>query len=167
MNPRNIVLFEGEFSRLKTILARTQRALSADLVALIERSGQTLVHDGPAQDIDLTALASLAAANLAATDGLARVVGEPEFSVLYHQGKHRNIHISAVMKRFCLVVVFNDAVSLGMVRLRVKHAGAYLEELFGRLNRQQSQASEAGAAPKAAGTELEFTDEEIDKLFGN
>ena len=166
MNPRNIVLYEGEYSRLKTILVRTQLALGADLIALIERSGQTLLHEGPAKDIDFTALASLAAANLAATDGLAKVVGEPEFSVLYHQGKHRNIHISAVVQRFCLVVVFNDSVSLGMVRLRVKHASAYLEELFGRLARRQE--ADHGAAPKATSTpSLEFTDEEIDKLFGN
>jgi hypothetical protein len=46
-----------------------------------------------------------------------------------------------------------------MVRLRVRHATAYLEEAFRRLA--------AGAPPETGERSgvLEFTDEEIDRLF--
>lgn len=166
MNPNNIVLYEAEYLRLKSILAKTQGALHAELVLLIDRNGQQIASEGTARNIDLTALASLAAANLAATEGLARLVGEPEFSILYHQGRHRNIHISAVAKRFSLLVVFDETVSLGMVRLRVKHATAYLEEVFQLFERKiQSQIKPPigsfGLSP------LDFTDEDIEKLFGH
>ncbi len=165
MNPSNIVLYEAEYLRLKSILAMTQKDLRAELVLLIDRSGQQIAAEGPARGIDLTALASLASANIAATDGLAQLVGEPEFSVLYHQGKRRSIHISDVAKKFSLVVVFDDSLSLGMVRLRVKRATAYLEEVFRGFVRK-NEASGFGPKPAPAGTpNLYFTDDDIDKLF--
>src|SRR5512139_863895 len=71
MNPSSIVLHEAEFVRLKSILASTQKDLQADLVLLIDRSGQRIASQGSKEDIDQTALASLAAANIAATNGLA------------------------------------------------------------------------------------------------
>jgi predicted regulator of Ras-like GTPase activity (Roadblock/LC7/MglB family) len=162
MNLGNIVLHEAEYLRLKSILGMTQRDLRADLVLLIDRSGQQIAFEGPAAGIDLTALASLAAANLAATDGLARLVGEPEFSILYHQGKHRSIHISDVARKFSLVLVFDDTVSLGMVRLRVKRATAYLEELFRSF--QKKTETSASQSPTSS-SPFDFTDEDIEKLF--
>ncbi len=165
MNPSTIVLYETEYLRLKSILTMTQRDLRADLVLLIDRSGQQIAFDGPARGIDMTALASLAAANIAATDGLARLVGEPEFSILYHQGKRRSIHISDVLKKFSLVVVFDDSVSLGMVRLRVKRATAYLEEVLRGFMRKTETPGPASKAASGSPPPLYFTDEEIDKLF--
>jgi predicted regulator of Ras-like GTPase activity (Roadblock/LC7/MglB family) len=158
MNLSNISLHELEFGRLKSILAKTQRDLRADLVLLIDRSGHQIAAEGPAENLDLTALSSLAAANLAATDGLAHLIGEPDFSILYHQGKSRNIHISDVLKRFSLVLVFDETVSLGMVRWKVKRATASLEDLEAEAKSEAANSS-APAAPR-------FTDEEIDRLFG-
>jgi predicted regulator of Ras-like GTPase activity (Roadblock/LC7/MglB family) len=163
-NPGNIVLYEAEYLRIKAVLAITQRELRADLVLLIDRSGQQIACEGPANGFDLTSLSSLAAANIAATDGLARLVGEPDFSILYHQGRERSIQISDVSKKFSLVVVFDDNVSLGMVRLKVKRATAYLEEILGGFMRKMESV---GTAPKPASgpAMLCFSDEEIDKLF--
>lgn len=161
----NLTLHENEYLRIQSILAMTQKDLRADLVLLIDRSGQQIASQGPAAGIDLTALASLAAANLAATDGLARLVGEPEFSILYHQGKHRSIHISDVAKRFSLVLVFDESVSLGMVRLRVRRATAYLEELlrgFARKKQAPVALARESTAPKSP---FDFSDEEIETLF--
>jgi len=165
MNPSNIVLYEAEYLRLKSILAMTQKDLRAELVLLIDRSGQQIAAEGPARGIDLTALASLASANIAATDGLARLVGEPEFSVLYHQGKRRSIHISDVSRKFSLVVVFDDSLSLGMVRLRVKRATAYLEEVLRGFVRKSEAPSLAPQAAQASTPDLNFSDDDIDKLF--
>jgi predicted regulator of Ras-like GTPase activity (Roadblock/LC7/MglB family) len=164
-DPSNIVLYEAEYLRLKAVLAMTQKDLRADLVLLIDRSGQQIAFEGPARDVDMTALASLAAGNIAATDGLARLVGEPEFSILYHQGKHRSIHISDVAKRFSLVVVFDENVSLGMVRLKVKRATACLEEVFRGFMRKTETVDFTAKAPPGATPSIYFTDEEIDRLF--
>ena len=145
---------------------KTQHDLRAELVLLIDRGGHQIAWEGPSRDIDLTALSSLAAANIAATDGLARVVGEADFSIIYHQGRNRNIHISDVSRRFSLVLVFDDAVSLGMVRWKAKRAAASLEDLLRSLVRRVDPKA-GGAAAAAGPTPPQFTDEDIDKLFGH
>jgi predicted regulator of Ras-like GTPase activity (Roadblock/LC7/MglB family) len=164
VNPGNIVLHESEYVRLQAVLAQTQRDLRADLVMLIDRSGQQIAYEGPADGLDLTALTSLSAANLAATDGLARLLGEPDFSVLYHQGRDRSIQISDVARRFSLVVVFDDNVSLGMVRLKVKRATACLEQILYEFMRKQ-EGSVTITKTTEGSASLCFSDEEIDRLF--
>jgi predicted regulator of Ras-like GTPase activity (Roadblock/LC7/MglB family) len=165
INLNNLTLHEADYLRIRSILVMTQKDLRADLVMLIDRNGQQIAFEGPAPGIDLTALASLAAANLAATDGLARLVGEPEFSLLYHQGKHRSIHISDVAKRFSLVLVFDETVSLGMVRLRVKRATAYLEELMRGFARKAEPSVIAARDNASAKSPFDFSDEDIEMLF--
>ncbi|MFH1574580.1 MAG: roadblock/LC7 domain-containing protein [Acidobacteriota bacterium] len=165
MNLNNLVLHESEYLRIKATLAMTQKDLRADLVLLIDRSGQQIAYEGPAPGIDLTALASLAAANLAATDGLARLVGEPEFSILYHQGKNRSIHISDVSRRFSLVLVFDDTVSLGMVRLRVRRATAYLEQILRGFGRVVDRPTSVHKVTPSAKSPIDFTDDDIEMMF--
>ena len=167
MNLSNIVLYDSDYQRLREILLQTQRELNADLVLLIDRSGQHIACEGPAQDVDLTSLASLAAANMAATEGLAGQVGEAAFSALYHQGKQRSIHISDVSKRFSLVLLFANSVSLGMVRWRVRRATASLEEVFqGFMRRMEARTVSQHSASDGLPT-LHFSDDELDALFGN
>ncbi len=113
--------------------------------------------------LDTTSLASLTAGNVAATDGLAKLIGEKEFSVLFHEGEKDNIHISIVAKRVILVVIFDERSSLGLVRLRVKkrQRGAG-EDLRGDAaeGREGEPSGAAHASPFA-----EITDDDIDSLF--
>lgn len=164
-SPRNLFLHKAEYLRLKSILAVTQRDLQADLVLLIDRNGQQIAFEGPAADIDLTALASLAAANTAATQSMAQLVGEQDFSIIYHQGSNRSIHISDVARGFSLVLVFDESVSLGMVRLRVKRATAYLEEVLKGFMRKTAATPIARTDKGIGASPLNFTDEEIEVLF--
>jgi predicted regulator of Ras-like GTPase activity (Roadblock/LC7/MglB family) len=162
MNLSELLLQESEYQRLRGILAKTQKDLHADLVLLIDRAGHEIASEGTGLSADHTALASLAAANLAATEELARLVGETDFSIIYHQGRHRSIHISDVARRLSLVLVFDDAVSLGMVRWKVKRATAALEEVLLRIPPKSKSATAAGQAP---GSPPVFTDAEIDRLI--
>lgn len=162
MNLSELLLREVEYHRLRGVLAKTQRDLRAALVLLIDRGGHEIASEGKGLGTDHTALAALAAANLAATQELARLVGETEFSIIYHQGRCRSIHVSDVAKRFSLVLVFDDSVSLGVVRWKVKRATASLEEIFrGLLDKPKS----ATATVNAAASPAHFSDAEIDKLM--
>jgi predicted regulator of Ras-like GTPase activity (Roadblock/LC7/MglB family) len=166
MCPRNLVLLEQECRRLKSILARVLQDLGADLILLIDKSGQAVVAEGHLLGIDQTALASLAAANIAATNALARVVGEPEFSILQHQGRRRSIHIFDVAKRFSLVVIVGERVFPGVVRWKMKRAAASLDQLLEELLESPTVPSDpVPSAPMAASSRL-FSDEDINQLFG-
>jgi predicted regulator of Ras-like GTPase activity (Roadblock/LC7/MglB family) len=152
-------LHEADFIRIQAILAKMQRELRAELVLLINRSGQPVVISGSAERIDCTALASLAAANLAATDGLANIVGEREFSVLVHQGRQRSIFISDLMKRFSLVLVFDASESSGLVRYKCKRTIQLLEDVIRDFQRRIENSDSVAGPPQ-------FSDEELENLLG-
>ncbi len=164
MNVKSIALHEKDFVRLKGILCQTQKDLGADLVMLIDRSGQQIATDGPGGDIDQTALASLAAANIAATNGMANLVGEPCFSTLYHQGSRRSIHISDVSKTLALVLVFGQNMAPGMVRWKVRQVAAALDEVLAAFFKRM-ESVELGPEGAASPNTRLFTDEELDRLF--
>jgi predicted regulator of Ras-like GTPase activity (Roadblock/LC7/MglB family) len=166
MESGNIILHEADYQRLRSILARTQKDLRAHLVMLIDRSGHHIACEGPDQEIDQTALASLAAANVAAANALAQIVGEPGFSVLYHQGNQRSIHISDVANRFSLVLVFDQTVASGVVRWKVRRATFFLDEILSEMLTRSDPSASASAPGQGTTETAQFTDEEINRLVG-
>jgi predicted regulator of Ras-like GTPase activity (Roadblock/LC7/MglB family) len=162
MPSADLVLYEEEFQRLEEALRRLQHESNAKAIFLIDRNGQQIAAAGETDRFDTTSLASLTAGNVAATDGLAKLIGEREFSVLFHEGQDDHIHISIVAQRAILVVIFDDRSSLGLVRLRVKRANADLEETFDSMTQKSAAAVEGHGA---ASPFSEITDEDIDALF--
>jgi predicted regulator of Ras-like GTPase activity (Roadblock/LC7/MglB family) len=163
MSSADFVLYEEEFKHLEESLRRLRMEANAKAVFLIDKNGQQIASAGEVDQFDTTSLASLTAGNVAATDGLAKLIGEREFSVLFHEGQQDHIHISIVAKRAILVVIFDDRSSLGLVRLRVKRASVDLEKTFEIM----AQKGERGAGPGGPASPFsEITDDDIDALFG-
>src|ERR1700675_3979646 len=109
-----MVMYEEEFRLISTALERLNRDANSKVVYLIDKNGQLIAHAGDSRQIDSTSLASLAAGNIAATGGLAKLIGEKEFSILFHEGEKDNLHISIVGGRVILVVLFDNRSSLGL-----------------------------------------------------
>jgi len=154
-------VFEEEYESLRESLRQLRLDANARAVFLIDKNGQHIAAAGEVNDFDSTSLASLTAGNVAATDGLAKLIGEREFSVLFHEGERDHIHISIVARRAILLVIFDERSSLGLVRLRVKKASAEMEATFEKMTRSDRPA-EGVAEPSPF---LEITDEDIDALF--
>lgn len=155
-----LVMFEGEFRQITAIIDRLLREANAKLVFLVDRDGQLIASSGETGDIDTTSLASLTAGNIAATGGLAKLLGEKEFSILFHEGEKDNIHISIVGQRVILVVIFDQRSSLGLVRLRVRKANDELNAIIqGLLKRGEIRPSVKDSIF------AEITDDDIDRLF--
>src|SRR5947209_16374596 len=159
----DFVLYEEEFKHLEESLRRLRQEASAKAVFLIDKNGQQIASAGEVEQFDTTSLASLTAGNVAATDGLAKLIGEREFSVLFHEGQQDHIHISIVGRRAILLVIFDDRSSLGLVRLRVKRASGALEKIFDTLAKKSDKGAEG---PAHASPFSEITDDDIDALFG-
>ncbi len=113
--------------------------------------------------LDTTSLASLTAGNVAATDGLARLIGEKEFSILFHEGEKDNIHISIVAQRVILVVIFDERSSLGLVRLRVRRATGELDKIFEEITQKVEREKDSLVDFESPFSEI--TDDDIDRLF--
>ena len=65
---------------------------------------------------------ALAAGNFGAVNAMAKIVGEDEFSLLFHKGQDENLHFSKVNNELLLITVFGNDVSLGFLRLKIAEA---------------------------------------------
>lgn len=157
-------MYEEEYQQIKEILSRLQSDSNSKIVFLVDKNGQQIAAHGDMKGVDATSLASLTAGNVAATDGLAKLIGEKEFSILFHEGERDNIHISLVAQRVILVVIFDEKSSLGLVRLRVKKASQELEKTFETIV-HKAEAEQGSNANRFDSPFAEITDEDIDSLF--
>lgn len=154
----NMVLYDEESRRIEEICQKLNRDANARVVFVIDKNGQLIASAGQTHDLDSTSLASLVAGEIAATGGLAKLMGEKEFSTLFHEGTKDNLHISLIADRVILVVIFDSRSSLGLVRLRVKKCAEQLNLVIQDLaKRSQAQGHQAPFS--------EITDEDIDNLF--
>ena len=156
MSQGNFILREPEYESLLSILRKLLTDASAKVVFLVDKNGTLLASAGDAVGFDTTSLASLAAGNIAATGGLANLIGEKEFSILFHEGERDNMHLSVVADRLILVIVFDRRSSVGLVRLRVRQA-------TGRLTAVMAAIVAAGDAE--SGIVEELTEADIESLF--
>ncbi len=158
----SLVMYDEEYQRILLLLEKLLRESNSKVIFLVDKNGQLIAATGETANLDTTSLASLTAGNIAATGGLAKLIGEKEFSILFHEGEKDNIHISIVGGRVILVVIFDQRSSLGLVRLRVKKASIELAKVFDDLaSRSQAEASSSSASSPFA----EITDDDIDNLF--
>jgi predicted regulator of Ras-like GTPase activity (Roadblock/LC7/MglB family) len=162
MRSAQLVMYDEDYRRILQVIQRLVRDANAKGVFVVDRNGQLIGEAGELRGIDTTSLASLTAGCIAATGGLAKLVGEEDFPVHFHQGQRDNLHITLVSSRTILVVVFDDRSSLGLVRLRVKKAGAELAKVFEELQKKTDQEQAKGNTPFA-----EITDDDIDNLFSS
>jgi len=163
MPSTDMIMYEEEFQQIRGILQKLKDEANAKMVFLVDKNGQQIAYNGDINNLDTTSLASLTAGNVAATDGLARLIGEKEFTVLFHEGERDNIHISIVGRRVILVIIFDERSSLGLVRLRVRKASGELEGVFNRILEKVEKEKEAGGGYESPFAEI--TDEDIDSLF--
>jgi predicted regulator of Ras-like GTPase activity (Roadblock/LC7/MglB family) len=163
----DLVLYEEEFDQIVAEVERLCRDANAVVVFLVDKNGQLIASSGNARGMDTTSLASLTAGNIAATGGLAKLLGEKEFSILFHEGEKDNMHISLVGDRVILVVIFDSRTSLGLVRLRVKRASENLLRVFDEIARKTEREKTGAAAGAARGLSpfTEITEADIDNLF--
>jgi predicted regulator of Ras-like GTPase activity (Roadblock/LC7/MglB family) len=159
MRDTQLVMYDEDYRRILGVVQRLVRDANAKGIFVVDRNGQLIAEAGEMRGIDTTSLASLTAGCIAATGGLAKLVGEEDFPVHFHQGQRDNLHITLVSHRIILVVVFDDRSSLG--RLRVKKAGAELAKVFEDIQKKTERAS----ATKGGTPFSEITDDDIDNLF--
>ncbi|MGA2192540.1 MAG: roadblock/LC7 domain-containing protein [Nitrospirota bacterium] len=160
----DLVMYEEEFRAVDAELQRLQNQSNAKVVFLVDKNGQLISSVGETRGIDTTSLASLTAGNVAATGGMARLLGEKEFSIIFHEGEKDNIHISIIGQRVILVVIFDQRSSLGLVRLRVKKSSEALTKIFETVDEKAKTSRAKGRVSVSPFAEI--TDEDIDNLFG-
>lgn len=155
---------EKDFARIDGLLHSFLMESGARCALLVDRSGQLVTSAGEAPQFDSVAFASLAAADFSANDQLASMIGEQEFSSLFHQGETESMYLADVAKRIILVVLFDQRTTLGMIRIKSKAAVPELAEIFRDMFQRQAGP---GAAVRVETGFVDEAEDEIDRLFGD
>ena len=155
--------FREEDSRAITaLLSGLLRETNVKSLILVDRNGQVVANVGEPPQFDPQAFASLTAADFSANDQLAKMIGEHEFSSLFHQGEKESMYLADVARRVILVALFDSRTTLGLVRLKVKGTVETLTKVFEDMfNRSGAQSA------RVEGFGTKEAEDEIDKLFGD
>jgi predicted regulator of Ras-like GTPase activity (Roadblock/LC7/MglB family) len=97
-------------------------------VLVIDNAGTLICNIGDKLELDVISLAAVAAANFAATEQIARLIGEREFVLLFYKGHNESFHFSRVGDEYIIVTIFNNSLSLGLLRLKIAEVAQVLEK---------------------------------------
>ena len=138
MSSEGKVVYKSDVKEIDKLLAKLITEAEAKCSLLVDKDGRLITRQGFTNTLDITALGALLAGSFASTKEIARLVGEPEFSVLFHQGKKDHIHINLVGDNSILVVIFDDRTTIGMIRLYAKELSLKLLEFLEGAEHDQS-----------------------------
>jgi len=126
----DLFLFAEDEQRLAAMLTRLCADAKARAAFLVDQNGRLLAASGDSAGLDTTSLASLVAGSIAATGGLARLIGERAFSGLFHEGERSHLYVTVVSEGLILVVSFDRSSSAGLVRFRVRRASEEIGQVI-------------------------------------
>ena len=126
-----IDLNENQIDAIEKYLNSALIKIGVKNVLMIDLAGNTLMTlDNGHSDYDLYSLAALAAGNFGTVSEIAKLIGEDDFSALFHKGENTSIHFSRINKDILLITIFGTEISLGFVRLKVADAVAKIQSLI-------------------------------------
>jgi predicted regulator of Ras-like GTPase activity (Roadblock/LC7/MglB family) len=125
-----MVFYEQDIERLNGELDAFLELSKARCALLIDRDGHQVTRRGEAGQTHAESISALIAGSFAATKEMARLLGESEFSVMFHQGRRDSIQLQLVGERTLLAVLFDERTNLGLVRFYAQEAAARLGEVF-------------------------------------
>ncbi|MBA3707655.1 MAG: roadblock/LC7 domain-containing protein [Planctomycetes bacterium] len=160
---RRLVFYAADIDKINAVLLAFVKKANAQSTLLIDQEGHMVARQGFQQNHDSSALAALVAGSFASTREVARLLGEKEFRVLFHQGAGQSIHITLLGERTLQVAVFASTIKSGMIHVLCKELAVQLEVLL---------ADAAKRAPEQAQQTLgagfsEAMKDQLDSLFGN
>ncbi len=159
MSDETLIIYEEEINTIDALLSKMLKGAEAKCALLVDKDGHLITRQGFTHSLDTTALAALLAGSFASTKEIARLVGEPEFSVLFHQGKKDHIHMTIVGERSILVVIFDDRTTIGMVRLYARETAQELTKVFDQI------LNKRGTKPNISNEFAEMAQDRLDDIF--
>jgi predicted regulator of Ras-like GTPase activity (Roadblock/LC7/MglB family) len=117
------MLNEEHLDRIEYILQENLIDKGVSCSLLIDMAGNIIANlDSDKAELDIYSLAALAAGNYGAVQAMANIVGEDDFSLLFHRGKDVNVHFTNILNDYLLIDIFDNGLSLGFLRLIVADA---------------------------------------------
>jgi predicted regulator of Ras-like GTPase activity (Roadblock/LC7/MglB family) len=143
-----LIVRQNDLTEIERALDDMLDGSKAGCVLLINSiDGSLIASRGSTDLLDTTSLAALAAGAFVSTQEIARLVGEPEFTVLFHQGKQHHVHVNVAGERGLLMTLFGDDTTGGLVRLCARKACTRIRSVLS----SPLLGAASGPAPDAQG----------------
>ena len=127
------IVSQEQIEQIDSILTDKLIKLGVDCVIVIDMAGNIITaKDNSESKYDVYSFAALAAGNFATVDAMAKLVGEEEFSLLFHKGQESSIHFSKIDEELLLISMFGQEISLGFLRLNVVDAIEQIKRLWNK-----------------------------------
>lgn len=139
-----LTFYKQDIDRIDQVLADFLRLSGAKCALLIDKEGHLVTKRGELRTIALDTISALVAGSFAATKEMARLLGESEFSAMFHQGQRDNIQLSLVGDRTLLTILFDDRTTVGMVRLYASETAKRLAAVYKEVQERPEQALDLG-----------------------
>ncbi len=127
------IVSQEQIEQIDMILTDKLIKIGVDCVIVIDMAGNIITaKDNGESKYDVYSFAALAAGNFATVDAMAKLVGEEEFSLLFHKGQESSIHFSKIDDELLMISMFGQDISLGFLRLNVVDAIDKIQRLWDR-----------------------------------
>ncbi len=161
-----LVFYKQDLDKIDRMLKEFLKLCTAKAAFLIDKDGHLVTKTGieGSTSYDTDTISSLVAGSFAATKAMAKLLGEEEFSIMFHQGKKDNIQLSMIGDRTILAVIFDEKTTVGMVRLYAAEAAKKMLGIFKEIEERKDRGGEEQELGKDFG---EAGKGKLDQLFGN
>ncbi len=122
--------YTEDIERIDKLLSEFLRLSGAKCALLIDKEGHLVTKKGEVRSFNMDTISALVAGSFAATKEMARLLGEEEFTALFHQGERDNIQLSLVGDRTLLTILFDDRTTVGMVRLYANETAKKMADVY-------------------------------------
>jgi predicted regulator of Ras-like GTPase activity (Roadblock/LC7/MglB family) len=133
-------LIEEDIQELMRVLEDLLLKTEASVALVIDKGGFLITQCG-ANNLDTTTLAALSAASFAATQGIANLVDETNFSSVYQQGESYSLLVLNVDEYCLMAVVFKAQISVGAVKY---FGNAIVEQIAAQMRKAHDRDPESG-----------------------
>ena len=104
-------LIEEDVQELSRVLQELLLKTDASVALVIDKGGFLITECGEQHGFDTTTLSALSAASFAATQGIASLVSESNFTSIYQQGETYSLLVLNVDEYCLLTIVFSITAS--------------------------------------------------------
>ncbi|MCA9323006.1 MAG: roadblock/LC7 domain-containing protein [Planctomycetes bacterium] len=130
LRENRLIFYTEDIEQIGKVMRELLSLSAAKSALLIDKEGHMVAREGAVRTFDTDSLSALVAGSFAATREMAHLLGEEEFSVMFHQGQRDNIQLTLVDDTTILTVIFDDQTQLGMIRLYTHEAVKQLQDVF-------------------------------------
>ncbi len=113
----DLVLGQEEVHKFNVVLTKLIDKARVDCVLLINKSGRLLTSQSETADFDRTSLAALIVGAFMSSTTIANIIGEDEFTSMFHQGKKRHTFILQIDENTIMAILFDHRTTIDKVRM--------------------------------------------------